>query len=371
MVTATIEKLEAVPVSVPFNTDFEVAGGGTEAPEHVLVRLHTTEGVGLGEAAPKPFFSSETCQSVLGAIDRLEDALIGVDATNLNRVHRTMSGTLKGNPFAKTAIDTACHDVWGRTLGVPVSVLLGGRVREEISVGQSIGIKPTEEAVADAERYVYEEGFSSIKVKVGDPAEQAAERVRAVADAVGDDVPLRVDANQGYTVDVAVPLFSRLEREVDLLVVEQPVGRDDREGLKSVTAALETPVLADESVFSPADAFSVAATRSADAINIKLMKAGGLRPAARIGDVAAAADLRVAVGSMVELGVGTAAGAHLAATLPNLGYPSDVKGPSLFADTVLRNPLDIADGGTPVPDGPGLGVDLDADQIDRYRVDRP
>jgi len=369
MPTATIERIETFPVSVPFNTDFEVAGGGTEAPEHVFVKLHTSQGVGIGEAAPKPFFSPETCGSVLSAVDRLKTALEGIDATNPTRVQREMAAGIRGNPFAKTAIEMACYDVWGRTMGVPVSDLLGGRVRDTIRVGQSVGIKAVEAAVADAERYVFEEGFDSIKIKIGDPPADAAARVRAVADAVGDEASIRVDANQGYTADVAVPLFSELEQDVDLLVVEQPVGREDRGGLASVTAALNTPVLADESVFSPEDAFSIAANRRADALNIKLMKAGGLRPALRIGSVAAAANYRVAVGSMIELGVGTAAGAHLAASLPNLGYPCDTKGPSLFADTVLRDPLTIDDGRTVVPDDPGLGVRLDPDKINRYRTD--
>lgn len=367
-----IQRIEAIPVSVPHNTDFEISGGGQEAADHVLVRLHTESGpVGLGEASPKPFFSDETQTSVLGALDVLEDALRGVDAARPARVHQVMDDAIRGNPFAKTAVDVACYDAFGKALGVPVSALVGGRVRDRIEVGQSVGIKPTAEAVEDARRYVRDEGFRSIKVKVGDDAESDAERVRAICEAVGGEVPIRVDANQGYTADTAVPLFSELERELDLLLVEQPVAREDIEGMRKVTEAIETPVLADESVFSPADAFRVVRRNAADIVNIKIMKAGGLYPSSRIAATAAAASYPLAIGSMLELGVGTAAGAHFAATQPHVRYPCDVKGPSLYADTLLEEPVRIEDGYTHVPDRPGLGVELDDEAVERYRSEDP
>lgn len=138
---------------------------------------------------------------------------------------------------------------------------------------------------------------------------------------VGDVVSIRVDANQGYTADVAVPLFS----ELDLLLVEQPV--------------------------------------------IKLMKAGGLHPSSRIASTAAA-QYPLAIGSMLELGVGTAAGAQFAAAQPHVRYPCDVKGPSLYAESLLADPVRIEDGYTHVPDGPGLGVALDPEAVEKYRDDR-
>lgn len=363
-----IERIESIPVSVPMTTDFSISGGGEMEPTHVLVRVHTAAGVvGLGEASPKSFFSSETAASVIDAVDRMEDQLVGSSAGRLTAVHQTMDAAIRGNPFAKTAIDIACHDALGKHLGVPVSTLLGGRVRDSIPVGQSIGIKSIPKAVAEAERYVYEDGFTSVKVKVGKDSDADEARIRAIVDAVGEEVPIRVDANQGYTADVAVPLFRRLERDVDLLLVEQPVARDDIEGMRKITRALETPVLADESSFSPQDAYTVVHRNAADIVNIKIMKAGGLVPSSRIAAMAAAAQYPLAVGSMVELGVGTAAGAHFAATLPHATYPSDVKGTTLFADRILTEPLKIADGHTTVPSGPGLGVELDGGKVEEHR----
>lgn len=365
-----IERIEAIPVDVPHNTGFEISGGGAPTAEHVLIRLHTADGlIGLGEASPKPFFSDETQSSVLGALDILEDALEGVDAAKPAQVHETMDAALRGNPFAKTAIDMACYDALGKALDAPVSTLLGGSVRDRIEVGQSVGIKPTDEAVAEAERYVDEQGFRSIKVKVGSEPESDTERIRAIHEAVGDQVPIRIDANQGYSADIAVPLFAELERDLDILFVEQPVSRDDLKGMRKVTRALETPVLADESVFGPSDSFTVIERNAADIINIKIMKAGGLYRSSQIASTAAAAQYPLAIGSMLELGVGTAAGAHFASTLPHVNYPCDIKGPSLYADQVLREPVRIEDGYTYVPNGPGLGVELDEQKVEEHRSD--
>ncbi|WP_276257836.1 mandelate racemase/muconate lactonizing enzyme family protein [Haloglomus litoreum] len=364
-----ITDLDPIPVSVPYSVDFAISGGEVSAANHVLLRLHTDAGVvGLGEACPDPYFAPETMGSVVAAIeDHISPAIRGEDPSNRGRIHRAMDEAIRGNPFAKAAVDIACFDATGKHLGIPVSTLLGGRLRDRIEVGQSIGIGPTDRAVERARAWV-DDGFSSIKVKVGTDPETDIERATAVAEAVGDRASIRVDANQGYRADQAVRVFSALESECDLLLVEQPVAADDLAGMARVTAALETPVLADESVFSPHDAIDIVDRGAADALSVKLVKAGGLYRSRQIAAVAAAAHLPLVVGSMVELGVGTAAGAHFAATLP-AAYPSDVKGPTLHEASVLADPIRIEEGHTVVPEGPGLGVELDDRTVEAYRVE--
>ncbi|WP_137285893.1 mandelate racemase/muconate lactonizing enzyme family protein [Halorussus salinisoli] len=365
-----IDTVRAIPVSVPFAVDFDVASGGVPAADHVLVEIETDAGVtGLGEASPMPFFTGETQETIVPVIEsHLAPKLLGVDPSNLHAVHEAMD-EIAGNPLAKTAVDIACHDAVGKALGVSVSTLLGGAVRDRITVGQSIGIKETERAVADAERYVDDDGFGSMKIKVGGDPERDLERVKAVMDAVGDRASIRLDGNEGYTADVAVKQFEAIEDYGDILLVEQPVPRDDVPGMHEVTRALSSPVLADESVFSPQDALQVVRRRAADIVNIKLMKAGGLFPARRIASLARTANMPLAIGSMVEMGVGTAAGAHFAACQPHATYPSDVKGPSLLDDTILKEPIRIEDGYTYVPSGNGLGVEIDSKKVERYQVD--
>lgn len=365
-----ITEVETIPISIPYSIDFDIAGGGTPTADHVLVKLHTDEGVvGIGEASPMPYFAPETMNGIISVLDDyLAPAIKGKDPLNFTAIHEELD-TIEGNPFAKTAIDIACYDAAGKHLGVPVSTLLGGQFRDKIEVGQSIGIKETEQAVEDARMYVDDWGFNSIKVKVGNDPEADIERTKAIYDAVGDRVPVRVDANQGYRTDQAIRVFTKLEETCDLMFVEQPVSRTDLAGMARITDAISTPVLADETVFSHHDAIDVVRQEAADIISIKINKAGGLFRSKQIADIAAGAEMPLAIGSMVEMGVGTAAGAHFASTLPHAVYPSDVKGPSLHEASVLEEPIRIEDGYTHVPEGPGLGVSLDEGTITQFRAD--
>ena len=363
-----ITGVETIPVSIPLKTDFGIAGGTQLLAEHVIVKLITDEGiVGLGEAATMPKYGEETPQSVVSTIKYyLEPALVGLDLSNIGMLHKVMDSEIHGNTYAKAAIDIAAYDALGKYLDVPVYMLLGGKFMDKIPVGQSIGIKDPETAIKEVKEYV-NEGFQSIKVKIGlDPAGDI-ERVGMIREAIGFDIPLRVDANQGYSPDAAIKTLKAMEK-FDLLLVEQPVPRWDIFGMAKVCDAIDTPVLADETVYTPQDAINVVRMNAADIINIKIMKPGGLYNSRKIACIAEGANIPLAIGSMVEMGVGTAAGAHFAASCSNVRYPCDVKGPSLMVDDILDEPVVIKEGFTYVPEGPGLGVRLDEDKIEKYRI---
>lgn len=364
-----ITDIEAIPVSIPFNVAFKIPGGEVPSADHTLVKIHTDEGVyGVGEAATIAAYSEETVFSTFAVITRvLKPLLIGQDPLNIGAIHRTMDLALHANYFAKAAIDLACYDILGKHLGAPVHMLLGGAYRDRILVGQSIGIKDASTAAADAVRYV-EMGFHSIKIKIGADAKADIARVAAIREAVGPDVDLRVDANQGYSVDTAIKALRSMEK-YDLLLIEQPVPRTDVHALAQVSAALDTPVMADESVFTPSDAIDIVRHQAADILNIKIMKPGGLYGSLHIAGIATGANLPLAIGSMVEMGIGTAAGAHFAAACEGVRYPCDVKGPSLLKDDILQEPVRIEGGYTYVPQGPGLGVDWDEGKVQHYRMD--
>lgn len=364
-----IRDIEVVPVSIPFNIAFRVPGGEVPAADHSIVKVHTDDGVyGIGEAATIAAYSEETVYSTYAILTRvLAPLLIGHDPRNIGSIHEVMDQAVHANYFAKAAIDLACYDILGKSLGVPVHTLLGGAFRDRILVGQSIGIKDAETAAADAVRYV-QQGFHSIKIKIGIDPKADLERVAAIRDAVGPDVDLRVDANQGYSVDTAVKTLRAME-SYDLLLVEQPVPRWDIDGMAHVAHVLDTPVLADESVFTPSDAIAIVRKQAADILNIKIMKPGGLYGSLKIAGIASGANLPLAIGSMVEMGIGTAAGAHFAAACRDVRYPCDVKGPSLLKDDILQEPVRIEGGYTYVPEGSGLGVDWDDDKVAHYRMD--
>jgi muconate/chloromuconate cycloisomerase len=362
-----ITGIEVVPLSIDYNVDWAIATGMIDGIGYIIVKIQTDEGTtGIGEIGR--YFEGETQAGVLLSIQRfLAPRLIGLDPFNIARLHQEMDIILKGNRFAKAAVDIAAYDLMGKALGVPVHVLLGGCYRDKIEVCQSIGIKKTGQAVDDARRYV-EQGFRSLKVKIGLDPKGDIERVKTIRQAVGPDVGIRVDANQGYSPAEAIPTLRSME-EYDLMLIEQPVPLWDLAGMRQVRDALDTPILACESAATPQDVMALARHQAVDMINIKIGRPGGLFGAQRMAAVAEAADLPVLIGTMTELGVGTAAAAHLAAACRQLDYPCDITGPTLLVDDVLATPLRFEDGYLHLPEGPGLGVELDEGKVKHYTVE--
>lgn len=371
-----ITKVEAIPVTIPLSVDFSIATvveTFTEGPQalsgYVIVRLHTDEGVtGIGEIGR--YFEGETMPGIVHTIKNyVQPALLAapdplnIAATN-EAIHR---GLPKGNRFAKAAVDIALHDLKGRALGVPVYTLLGGYYRRNLFVSQTIGVKDLETAVGDAMRYVAE-GYKSLKVKIGSDPDKDIALIAEIRRAVGSDIALRVDANQGYSTAVAIRTLRAMEA-YDLSLIEQPVPRWDLDGMHQICEALDTPILACESARSPQHVMAIAKRQAADMINIKVGRPGGLQGAQKMAAVAEAAGLPVTVGMMMEMGVGTAAAAHFAAACKTLSHSSDFTGPTLLNDDLLTEPLHFEDSYLQVPMGPGLGVDIDEDKLKRYRLD--
>lgn len=371
-----ITKVEAIPVSIPFITDWAIATVAnvfTEGPQalsgYILVRIHTDEGItGIGETGR--YFEGETMPGIVHTIKTyIAPTLQAVpDPLNIAATREAISYAVpKGNRFAKTAVDIALHDLVGKALGVPIYTLLGGSYRERVLVAQSVGVKDIEQALSDATQYV-DEGYRSLKVKIGADPQTDVELIREIRQAVGDDIDIRVDANQGYSTAVAIPTLRKME-QYNLSLVEQPVPLWDLDGMRRVRDALDTPIMACESVRTPQDVMAVVKDNAADIINIKLGRPGGYDGALKMQAVAEAAGLPVTVGTMMELGIGTAAAAHLAAACKNLAYTSDFTGPTLLRDDILTEPVHFEDSHVCVPQGPGLGVEIDEEKLSRYRLD--
>lgn len=363
-----IKKIEAIPVSVPLNKPFIISTGEMRTLDHVIVKVHTDEGVvGVGESAPVPIFSEESQEDVKTAIDKyISRFLIGEDIFNVEKLLEKMDKAVQGHSYAKAGIELALWDAMGKALKVPVYKLLGGLYREKVPVVWIIGIGTSEQMAEEAKEYV-QKGFDSIKVKIGINPQQDIKNVAAVREAVGDDVKIRVDANQGYTSDVAIKTLRKMER-YDLELIEQPVPRWDLKGMARVAKTLDTPVMADESVFTPEDAIKVIQEEAADIINIKIMKPGGLYNAKKIASIAESAGIPCLVGSMIELGVGTAACAHFACATKNIRYPCEFIGPMMTKDDILDSPYMPKNGFIEIKKEPGFGVNLDEDKVMKYTV---
>jgi L-alanine-DL-glutamate epimerase-like enolase superfamily enzyme len=301
-----------VALREPFVTALRRVTGFTS----LLVGVRDSDGMtGIGEAVATPPITGESLESIEAAIaGPLSSAVVGAPVEELDAVLARMSGSIVANTSAKAALDIALHDLWSRSLGAPLHRLLGGSRRELVTDVTISMAAPAEMAAAARARVA--DGFSALKLKLGGPSDLDFERVLRIREAVGAGVTIRVDANQGWNAKQAVRLIRRIEdADLGIELVEQPVPAGDLEGLAHVTASVTTPVMADESCFSPHDVIELVRRHAVDAVNVKLMKCGGIRPAKAVLSVADAAGLACSVGSMMEGTVSATAAACLAAGL--------------------------------------------------------
>jgi L-alanine-DL-glutamate epimerase-like enolase superfamily enzyme len=386
-----ITRVIATPVRIPVaKAPYNTVGAGTridwggrrsritpKRPEpcldYVLVRIETDEGVtGIGEAQADIGFFGNTLEEVTSAIaDYLGPQLVGKDP--LAREHLLDLIDYRENTCARSGIDLALHDLVGKALGVSVSTLLGGACRESVTVAVEIAGGAPEE-MAKACVALVAKGVRVFKPKIGGVVEADLERLAAIREAVGPGVALRADANQGYSQKDAIRLCRLAEQaNIGLQLLEQPVAAWDLDGMAAVRRAVDTPIEADESCFSRHDAILIVKNEAADVLNVKLGKAGGLYHAKTIAGIAASAGLRCVVGTAFGLGCEVAAKLHLAAS--TMSITDAVEFTELALHPTLLTPphaeafaFPLVDGGLPVPTTPGLGVDLNEDDIERYRA---
>lgn len=331
-------------------------GRPAESRDHVVVTLASDNGqVGWGEASPLPFFTGETPGSICGLLEsHFLPAVIGLDPVELGVVHASIEKALPGNSSAKAAVDMAAHDLAARILGVPVSTMLGGARRRGVPITRPIGITSVEDAIEQANRYVTA-GHRTLKLKVGINARADIERLRAVRDAVGFDVQLRIDANQGYDLATAHHVLRKLE-SIGLEYCEQPLPRWDIADLARLRASVGVRIAVDESLHDIRDAMALIQARAVDVFVIKLIKTAGLLPAKRITDLGEASGVAATVVSPFDTQVGAAHALQLALTLPEGGPACEL--------TVFATQADLADSDHQLDAGtlraslnPGCGVE--------------
>lgn len=352
----TIARVRTHPVTAPLHTPFVTALRRATSVETLVVEVTDTDGrSGFGEA---PQVWQVTGASLAGSAacvrDLLGPLLTGRDPDDLVGCCRDVAGAVAGNEATKAALDVALHDLAARRLGVPLVRLLGGaRLRVPTDVTLAAGDAA---ALAAAARDRAGEGFAVLKVKVGTDAAGDLARVRAVREAAGPGVRIRLDANQGWSPREAVRVIRGIEDAgLDVELVEQPVPRWDLDGLAWVSDRVGTPILADEAVFGVRDLVEVIRRRAADMVNVKLAKCGGLRPARTLLELATEHGLGTMVGSMMESPVGVGAAASLVAAYGTTAV-SDLDAAWWLAESPVAGGM-CYDGATVVlPDAPGLGI---------------
>jgi L-alanine-DL-glutamate epimerase-like enolase superfamily enzyme len=294
--------------------------------------------------------TGETIPSITGAIEGvIKPALLGRDLSDFDWVMGTLSSCIQKNTSAKAAVDMALYDIFAQSLEIPLYKLLGG-ARQEVETDITISLNGVDEMVSDS-LAALEAGFRILKVKVGKGGASDAQTVLRIRKEIGPKAIIRVDANQGWTPKESVKAIRLMEDGgADAELVEQPVNAHDLQGMKFVAQNVLTPILADESIFSPAEAIKVLQLGAADLINIKLMKTGGIHQALKICAIAEAFGVRCMMGCMLESRASVSAAAHLAAAKGNISM-ADLDGPSLCKEDPFQ--------GGPVFDGPMIRMSDD------------
>lgn len=351
-----INSIESRIITTPLKKPFKTALRETSVCENLIITILTDDGqIGFGGAPPTAVITGDTLDSIKGAIDTfIAPSIVGMDIEEFDLLMKKLHTSIHRNTSAKAAVDIALYDLFGKHYKLPIYKLLGG-ARKEIESDITISVNSPEEMAEDAIEYV-KRGYTTLKTKIGLDSSMDINRVKSVREAVGSNIKLRLDANQGWIAKEAVRTIKRLEdMGMEIELVEQPVKAHDIEGLKYVTDNVDTPIMADESLFSPEDSFNILKNRAADILNIKLMKCGGLYNALKINAMAESCGIECMIGSMIESKIGITAAAHLAGGKLNITR-ADLDAVDLMAEDPIEGGVQVNGNRHILPDGYGLGI---------------
>lgn len=351
-----IVRLDIEQASVPLKRPFITALRTVTEAQFLVLRLTGDDGsVGYGSAPPTAAITGETLGSIEAALrQHIGPAILGMDIGELDAILDGVDRALPRNTSAKAAADMAVHDLFGKFFGMPLYRHFGG-ASDAIESDITVSIRTPDEMCEEAREYV-KRGYTAIKTKVGLDSALDVERVRRVRKAIGPNVRLRIDANQGWKPKEAVRCIRAMEEAgLELEWVEQPVAAADLEGLRYVTDRVDTPIMADEALFGPEDAFRLLEMRAADLFNIKLMKCGGLRNARTIHAMAKARGVACMVGCMIESRIGITAAAHFACGQTGI-LAADLDAIDLMQPDAFEGGARLDVNRILLPAGAGLGI---------------
>ena len=355
-----ITSVEIYKLNVPLKEPFVIAIQTITNANSVLVKINTDEGIyGWGECNPYSSIVNETQDTcyetgaILAKILRGENPLATTNCINLMNQH------VVKNRCIKSAFDMALFDIASRAANVPLYQFLGGQNNRKIETDMTVGIGSPEKMAATALGFK-NDGFQAIKVKLGTNTKDDVERIRQIRTAIGFDIPLRIDANQGWDEDTALNTLKALEW-FEIEHCEQPIHARNITGLARITNLSPIPIMADESVFDAADALILVENHACDFFNIKLAKSGGIREAMKINAIAEAAGIECQIGCFSETRLAMSALMHFALACPNVVH-FDMDAPLMLSeDPILRGVKYGAKGTVTIGEDIGIGADVDND----------
>ncbi|CAN5809696.1 dipeptide epimerase [soil metagenome] len=360
----TIHSIEVRAIAVERTTTLTTAYGPRNDATTVLVQIQTDDGItGVGQAiVDQPYYGESAEGMVANIRTHLAPLLLGEDPFAIARLNDMLSRALPGHNASRSALEMALWDIKGKALRVPVYQLLGGKLRDGIEIMGSLRHASPEAMAAEAVELLDRHRYPVIKMKTGMDVMGDTQRYAAVREAVGDRAGLQIDGNAGYSFGDALLALTAMIDTGNLVMIDQPVANLD--DMADLARRLPVPLMADESIDGPRQALDIARKRAASGGFVKISRLGGLLDVQKTTTIFEAAGMTVSMGIYYD--VIAAAAAHLAAALPAVTWPSP------FTDltgTILTEPLVPEGLLLPVPDGPGLGVKLDQELVERYTLD--
>lgn len=353
-----IDRISLHPIRIPLKEPFVTSLGALDQVENVVVVVNTADGLtGFGECNPFWTINGETIDTCMAVGRYLAKALLGHDATDIEGAHRSMDRLIFANNSIKSAFDIALHDIAARAAGLPLYAFLGARKDKELVTDYTVSIGDATKMAADAQ-IIVRNGFQVIKVKLGGNDDEDIARIRSIREAIGGNVPLRIDANQGWDPHTAIRVLNALA-PFNIQHCEEPIPRWQFMEMRRVKDGSPIPIMADESCCDHHDAQRLIDLQACQRFNVKLGKSGGLFKARKIIRLAEAAGMEIQVGGFLESRLGFTASAHLALSSNAVKY-CDMDTPMMFTADPVQGGLTYGlYGAVLVPEAPGLGVTIE------------
>lgn len=369
-----ISAVECIPLNVPFKVPFKISSGAARpVVETLIVKIHTDQGVvGIGETqAWRRQGSAETLAGLINVIkNHFEPQLIGRSPFEIASIMNALNESMYHSHYAQAPVGDALYDIVGKLLDVPVYQLLGGKTRDRIRIAAVLSMKGTVDSLLESADEFFERGFRHLVLKIGtDPAEDL-KNAAALRKRFGNEIALRVDANAALDYDTALSLLTKLE-PFDIETAEQPLAIWDVDGMAALAKAVRMPFMADECAATDHALIEIIRKRAASSAQTKVAKNGGIYHIRRLWQVLAAAGMGINPGNHPATSVATASVAQMCGSWPTplMAGVFAVGVSGALAEDIVENPIRPENGELPIPDGPGLGVTLDEDALQRLRID--
>ncbi len=359
-----ITQIEIYQSKIKLKKPFIISLGVMAYSENLIVVIRTdSKIIGFGECSPFKTIHGESMDTGFIVASYFAKELIGKNPLEIENCLMLMDTIIHGNPSIKSAFDIALFDIASQNASLPLYSFLGGRKNKTITTDYTISLNNKEEMVEDALQ-ILKNGFKIIKVKLGDSKDKDVERIRSIRKAIGNEITLRIDANQGWTFETAIETLIALA-PFNIQHCEEPIPKWDFMNLPAIKKNSPIPIMADESCFSHHDANRLIGLDACDSLNIKLGKSAGIFGAKKIIDLADKAGIKMQVGGFLESRLGFTASAHMALTSNNIIH-YDFDTPLMFVDDPVVGGITYGKNGhVAVPEIPGLGATIDQSYLNQ------